>query len=137
MDNKEGEIMTAAQQRNVRLIETIDRAEQSALDALRKFLDTIDDAVPHLSEDKPRRRALDSLFEMIEQLVATATGLAKSLVELTQEASEAGRKAAAPRKKAARPAKVAKATKASKATRPVKKAGVTKKTAAKANASTR
>jgi len=128
MDTREGENMAAAQaSRNERLIETIDRAEQSALEALRKFLDTIDDAFPHLREDKPRRKALDSLFKMIEQLVAAATGLAKNIVVVTQTESEPTTK------RAIGPAKAAKATKATKST----KKAATKKATAKRSPSTR
>jgi len=113
--------MTAAQgkqDRNVRLIETIDHAEQAALEAVRKFLDTIDDAFPHLGADKPRRTAIDSTFKMIEQLVTTATGLAKNVVVITQTESEpTSKKAAAP----------AKAVKATKSTGSAKKATTRKR----------
>jgi len=117
--------MTAAQaeqQRNARLIETIDHAEQATLEAVRKCLDSIDDAFPHLREDKTRRKAIDSTFEMIEQLVITATGLAKNVVVITQTESEPTSK------KEVAPAKAAKATKSAKAT--TKKAA-TKKAATK------
>jgi len=118
---------TQSKRRNTRLIQSIDHAEQTALEAVRKFLDTVDDAFPHLSDEKPRRRIVDSAFEMTERLVAASTGLAKNVVELTQEASEAGRKAAAPRKKAARPAKAAKATKSAKKTTAMKRSSSAQK----------
>jgi hypothetical protein len=109
--------MTAAQarqQRNVRLISTIEDAERTALDALRKFFVALDDAIPHLSEDKPRRKAIDSTFEMIERLVTVATGLAKNVVVLTQtESGEPGQRST-PRKRTTAPAKAAKATKSAK-----------------------
>ena len=110
-DQEKGEDMTAApskQQGNVRLIETIDHAEQAALEAVRKFLDTVDDAFPHLGEDKPRRTAIDSTFKMIEQLVTAATGLAKNVVVITQTEPEATTK------EAVAPAKPVKATKSAK-----------------------
>ena len=102
----------ARQQRNPRLIEAIEDAEQTALEAVRKFVSTIDDAFPHLSEDKPRRKAIDSTFDMIEQLVSNATGLAKNLVIITEtESGGSGRRSAAPSKKATAPAKATKASK--------------------------
>jgi len=102
----------ARKRRNPRLIETIEDAEQTALQAVRKFVSAIDDAFPHLSEDKPRRKAIDSTFDMIEQLVKNATGLAKHLVIVTgAEEGESGRTSAAPRKKATASAKATKAAK--------------------------
>jgi hypothetical protein len=117
----------ARQQRNPRLIETIEDAEQTALEAVRKFVNSIDDTFPYLSEDKPRRKAMDSTFDMIERLVNVASGLAKSLVAITEtESSEPGRKSAASSKKAVAPAKAARAKKsakkATKSTKAVKKA---------------
>ena len=104
----------ARQERNPRLIEAIEDAEQTALQAVRKFVNAIDDAFPHLSEDKPRRKAIDSTFDMIERLVSDATGLAKNLVAFTEtESGESGPRAAAPRKKAKAPAKANNATKKS------------------------
>jgi len=101
----------ARQRGNARLIETIEDAEKTALAAVRNFVSAIDDAFPHLREDKPRRKAIDSTFDLIEQLVSNATGLAKHLVVITEsESSESGPRSAAPRKKAAAPAKVAKKT---------------------------
>ena len=98
------------QQRNARLMGSIEQAEQASLEAVRRFLDTVDDAFPHLSNDKPRRKVIDSAFEMTEQLVATATHFAASVVDITQRAvSEAERKPVASTKKA--PAKATKATK--------------------------
>ena len=118
--------MTAAQAKpNARLIKSIDQAEQTALDAVRQFLDSVDDAFPHLKADKPRRKALDSTFKMIEQLVTAATGLAKNVVVITQTESEATTK------KAVAPARATKATKTTKAATKsaTSRKGTTKKTA--------
>ncbi|HYA67296.1 MAG TPA: hypothetical protein VED63_01065 [Acidimicrobiales bacterium] len=103
--------MTATQrkqQRNIGIIQSIDHAEQAALEAVRGFLNTIDDALPHLGEDKPRRTAIDSTFKMVEQLVTTATGLAKNLVVITQRESQPTGKPAVAPPKAARATKPAK-----------------------------
>jgi len=101
-----------AKQRNAHLIQTIEDAEHTALKAVRKFVGAIDEAFPYLSEDKPRRKAIDSTFDMVEQLVKNATGLAKHLVIITEtESGESGRKSAAPRKKTTAPAKATKAAK--------------------------
>jgi hypothetical protein len=132
--------MTAAQakqQPNARLFETIDHAEQIALEAVRKFFDTLDDAFPHLSEDKPRRQIIDSAFEMTEHLVAGATRFAKEIVAITHaESSESApkpgvAKAIAPAKTAKAPAKTAKAAKSAPTAKKATKASAPAKNAAK------
>ena len=50
----------------------IEHAEQSSLEAVRKFLDTVDSVFPDLSEDGPRRKIIDSAFKMTEQLVGSS-----------------------------------------------------------------
>ncbi len=49
-----------------RLIETVEHAEHSSLEAVRKFLDTVEGIFPHLRDDEPRRTIIDSAFEMTE-----------------------------------------------------------------------
>ena len=111
----------ARRPRNARIIETIQEAEKTSLEAVRRFLDTVDEAFPHLSDDKPRRKIIDSAFEMTEHLVGTATSFAQNIVEVTQSAvAESERKPAASTKKA--PAK---------ATKPAKKATAAKRPASR------
>ena len=71
-----------------RLIETIEDAEQTSLEAVRKFVDTIDSAFPDLSResDGPRRKIIDAAFKMTEQLVGASNGLAERVLDLTQNA---------------------------------------------------
>lgn len=97
----------AKQERTDRLFGTIEHAEQVSLEAVRKFLDTVDGIFPHLSDDKPRRQIVDSAFEMTEQLVATSTRLAQNILDVTQKAQS---ELASSRKKATAPAKAAKKT---------------------------
>ncbi len=81
-----------------RLIESIDRAEEASLEAVRKFLDTVDGVFPHLGPDEgPRRKIIDSAFKMTEQLVATSTRLAQNILAVTEKAlSESSGKADSP-----------------------------------------
>ncbi len=70
-----------------RLIDTIEHAENAALEAVRSFLDTVDGIFPHLGGDEgPRRKIIDSAFKMTEQLVSTSTGLAKNILDVTEKA---------------------------------------------------
>ena len=69
-----------------RIIESAREAEESALDAVRKFLDTVDSVFPDVGDDRPRRKVIDSAFEMTEQLVGTWTQVAEKIVKVTGEA---------------------------------------------------
>jgi len=70
-----------------RIIDTIESAENASLEAVRKFLDTIDSVFPHLGNDEgPRRKIIDSAFKMTEQLVSTSTRLAQNILEMTEKA---------------------------------------------------
>ena len=82
-----------------RLIDTIGDTEQAALEAVRKFVDTVDGVFPDLTEDGPRRKIIDSAFRMTEQLVGASNQLATNVVKVTESAlgdlerSGAGREA--------------------------------------------
>jgi hypothetical protein len=70
-----------------RLIDTIENAEQASLEAVRRFLDTVDSVFPHLGSDEgPRRKIIDSAFKMTEQLVSTSARLAQNVLEVTEKA---------------------------------------------------
>lgn len=70
----------------IRLIDSVEEAEQSALEAVRKFLDTVDGVFPKVSEDAPRRKIIDSAFKMTEQLVGASNQLARRVVAVTENA---------------------------------------------------
>ena len=99
-----------------RLIESLAGAEKSALEAVRRFLDTVDDAFPHLGEGGgQRQKIIDSAFKMTEELVGASNQLAKRLVKVGGTAAKraparkaVGSKAAA-RKTAAKRAPARKA----------------------------
>jgi len=68
-----------------RLFDRIENLEQVSLEAVRKFLDTVDGVFPDLSKDGPRRKIIDSAFNMTEQLVSTSTRLAQNILEVTEK----------------------------------------------------
>jgi len=69
-----------------RIIESGREAEDFALEAVRKFVDTVDGIFPDLSEDGPRRKIIDSAFHMTEQVVRTWTQAAEKIVRATGDA---------------------------------------------------
>ncbi len=69
-----------------RVIESVRDAEDSALEAVRKFVDTVNGIFPDLSEDGPRRKIIESAFKMAEQLLGASNQIAQKLVTATSEA---------------------------------------------------
>ena len=69
-----------------RIVDSVEDAEHSALEAVRKFLDTVDGVFPQGSEDGPRRKIIDSAFKMTEQLVGASNQLARRVVKVTEDA---------------------------------------------------
>jgi hypothetical protein len=69
-----------------RVIESIQDLEQSALEAARKFVDTVDGQFPDVREDGPRRKIIDSAFKMAEQMVNASNKFAQNIVSVTENA---------------------------------------------------
>ena len=78
-----------------RLIDTIEDAERASLEAVRKFVDTVDGVFPALGDDAPRRKIIDAAFRMTENLVGASNRLAQNVLDVTEkELSQAERKSA-------------------------------------------
>ena len=76
-----------------RIIESFHDAGNTALESVRKFLDTVNGAFPDVRDDGPRQQIIDSAFKMTEQLVGTSTELAQKIVKASRDAlGEAGNK---------------------------------------------
>jgi hypothetical protein len=109
-----------------RIIESFGDAGNTALESVRKFLDTVNGAFPDVGADHgPRQRIIDSAFKMTEQLVSASTQLAK------KAATGATAKGATAKKAGKGAKKAAKGATAKKAGKGAKKAGKGAKKAAK------
>ena len=70
-----------------RFIESFHDAGNTALESVRKFLDTVNGVFPDVSADNgPRQKIIDSAFKMTEQLVGTSTQLAERVVKASRDA---------------------------------------------------
>lgn len=70
-----------------RIIDSFQDAGNSALESVRKFLDTVNGAFPDVGADGgARKKIIDSAFKMTEQLVDTSNQLAQKIVKASQEA---------------------------------------------------
>jgi hypothetical protein len=83
--------MTSSEQGGIgegasRIIESAREAEEFALEAVRKFVDTVDSVFPGDGEDGARRKVIDSAFKMTEQLVGSWSQVAEKILKATSEA---------------------------------------------------
>jgi len=109
---------TTEQSRTVeRIIESGREAEEFALEAVRKFLDTVDGVLPDVGQDGLRRKIIDSAFEMTEQLVGTWTQFAEKIPDVVRRR----RKLSPPRRTGARKATAKKAAKRAPAKKAAKR----------------
>jgi hypothetical protein len=69
-----------------RIIGSAREAEEFALEAVRKFVDTVDSVFPAGGEDGPRRKVIDSAFKMAEQLVSSWSQVAEKVLKTTSDA---------------------------------------------------
>ena len=78
---------TKATDDSPRLIDAIEKAETTSLEAVRKFLDTVNDSFPDLGEgeDGPRRKIIDAAFTMTENLVAASNRVAQNILDITEK----------------------------------------------------
>ncbi len=65
------------------LIDGLQQNHKAALDAVKRFVDTVNDTVPDVTDDGPRKQIIDAAFRMTEQIVDASSRLAKSVVDTT------------------------------------------------------
>ena len=96
-----------------RVIEGIEDVEQSSLDAVRRFVDAVDEALPDLVQDGVRRRVIDAAFDMTQDLVGASNRLARNVLDATERELEGARERLADARETARraPAKARAAAK--------------------------
>ncbi len=69
-----------------RIIESVRDAEELALEAVRKFVDTVNGILPDVRDDAPRRKIIDSAVKMTESLVGASSDLAQEIVAAASDA---------------------------------------------------
>lgn len=69
------------------VLEQVKGSQQSAIEAVRKFMESVDDALPPHGEDHSRRQeVIDSALEMSEKLVKTQYDFLSNVVHSAGEA---------------------------------------------------
>lgn len=70
------------------LIEGLQQNERSALEAVKRFVDTVNDSFPSVGQDGPRQKIIDTAFRMTQQIVDASNQLAINLVGVTENTLE-------------------------------------------------
>jgi hypothetical protein len=70
-----------------RVLEQIKESQESAIEAVRKFMESVDDALPPHGEERSRRQeVIDSALEMSEKLVKTQYDFLSNVVRSAGQA---------------------------------------------------
>jgi hypothetical protein len=73
-----------------RVLEQIKESQESAIEAVRKFMESVDDALPPHGEERSRRQeVIDSALEMSEKLVKTQYDFLSNVVRSAGQALRA------------------------------------------------
>ncbi|BBX71677.1 hypothetical protein [Mycolicibacterium psychrotolerans] len=64
------------------VLKSVEAGQRAAIDAVRKFVDTVDEALPNKEEDHPSRRetVIDAALDMADRLVTTQYEFLRSVV---------------------------------------------------------
>ena len=68
------------------MLASIGNGQQSVIDAVRKFVDTLDEAMPNLVDPSMRKKVLDAAPDLADQLATTNNEFLSSTVESAGEA---------------------------------------------------
>jgi hypothetical protein len=76
-----------------RVLEQVKESQESAIEAVRRFMESVDDALPPHGEERSRRQeVIDSALEMSEKLVKTQYEFLTNVVRSAGEALGASSK---------------------------------------------
>jgi hypothetical protein len=67
------------------LLESVGTGRQSAIEAVRKFVDTVDEAMPNLVDPSLRKTILDAALDLADQLGTTTNEFARSIARGASE----------------------------------------------------
>lgn len=77
-----------------KLIEGAGESEKSALEAMQRFVQTVNDAIPDVGEDGPRHQIIDAAFNMTQEVIEASNRLVINLVGISGNALEGVAKSA-------------------------------------------
>jgi hypothetical protein len=67
------------------VLESVGTGRQSAIEAVRKFVDTLDEAIPNLVDPALRKKILDAALDLADQLGTTTNEFVRSIARSASE----------------------------------------------------
>jgi hypothetical protein len=67
------------------VLESVGARRQSAIEAVRKFVDTLDEAMPNLVDPSLRKKVLDAALDLADQLATTNNEFLRSIARSAGE----------------------------------------------------
>lgn len=67
------------------IMDSVERIERSSLDAIRRMVDSVDGAIPVMLESAPRRKIIDSTFEVVAKVMDASTDFTRSILNVSDE----------------------------------------------------
>jgi hypothetical protein len=68
------------------VLDSIQAGQRTAMDAVRKFVDTLDEVVPTLVDESARKKVLDAALDMVDQLVTAQLEFLRKVIGSAGEA---------------------------------------------------
>ena len=68
------------------VLDSIQAGQRTAMDAVRKFVDTLDEVTPNLVDESARRKVLDAALDMVDQLVTAQLEFLRKVIGSAGEA---------------------------------------------------
>ena len=67
------------------VLESVGARQQAVIEAVRKFVDTLDEAMPNLVDPERRKKILDAVLDLAEQLATTTNEFLRSTLHSASE----------------------------------------------------
>ena len=68
------------------VLESIQAGQRTAMDGVRKFVDTLDEVTPNIVDESARKKVLDAALDMVDQLVRTQLEFLRKVIGSAGEA---------------------------------------------------
>jgi len=68
------------------VLDSIQAGQRAAMDAVRKFVDTLDEVTPNIVDESARKKVLDAALDMVDQLVRTQLEFLRKVIGSAGEA---------------------------------------------------
>ena len=68
------------------VLDSIQAGQRTAMDAVRKFVDTLDEVTPNLVDESARKKVLDAALDMVDQLVTVQLEFLRKVIGSAGEA---------------------------------------------------